>query len=143
MRIKLATIRGLVLFAGIALAELGNAALTYNWAPGTFRKIGQEVYPYNEFYDNCGNILLIIFLLTVIRIKEDNRLLKNIENFYIELQLIDLFYCIFFNPYVYHLSKIQAVGITLIVYILQIVFYKTWRNINQKEPYPIKYKNHL
>lgn len=140
MRIKPATIRRIVLVAGIALAELGNAALTYMWAPGAYIKQGTEVYSYNEFYDNCGDIFIKIFLLILVRIKEDSRLLKNILNFYIELQLIDLFYCIFFNPYIYHLSKIQAVGLTLIVYVVQIIGYRIWKGLNEKEEYPIRYK---
>lgn len=137
--IKKDTIVCILVVAGVALAEIGNAYLTYKWKPATYLTDGIENYSYNDFYDAVGDIILKLALCIGLRIYVSARILKNILNFYTESLLIDFVYSAFFNPFVYHLGKIKLIEITFCVYLLQIILYTVWKNIHQRDPYPIRY----
>ncbi len=137
------TINLIIIPAVIIIAEIGNAYLTYDWKPQTYITDGIDRYSYNDFYDAVGDIVLKLGAFIGLRIYVKNRWLKNIVNWYIECLCIDFVYSAFFNPFVYHLSKTNLVLMTSSVYVIQIVAYNIWKSINEKEPYPIKYKNNL
>jgi hypothetical protein len=118
----------LILF-GIICAEIGNAFLTYNWMPGVFRHWHDQSYSYNEFFDCVGEIILKICLLISARIYIKNRFVKIVANCYLEALLIDLIYSAFYNPFVYHLGKIELIGLTALVYIIQVILIKLFTKL--------------